>query len=267
MTKIDPRAVVAEGAKIGEGTEIGPYVIIGPDVVIGKNNKIGPFVNIEGKTTIGDGNQIISHVSIGTVPQDLKFKDEDSEVVIEDNNIIREFVAIHKGTKNGRMKTKIGSNNYFMASSHVGHDVFIGNHNLFTNGVLLGGHTTVGNYVNFAGTSGTHPFVRIGDYSFIASATVVIKDILPCCYAFPNEKRMSARLLGINEIGLSRNGFSKEEILRVEELYRKLLLCKEGSFKERRARLLANPKPKFELERIFLEFLSGDSVNGLALHK
>lgn len=260
MSNIHSLAVVEDGAQIGEGTVIGPFTYIGANVIIGKNNNIASNVVIDGKTTIGDGNQIFQFASIGAIPQDLKFNGEDSEVIIGNNNKIRECVTIHKGTKTGIMKTVIGNNNLFMACAHVAHDVIIGNNNIFANCATLAGHVVVANNVIMGGLSAVHQFTRIGERSFIGGGAMVSRDIAPCCYAQGDR----AGLVGINQVGLLRGGMSKEHILKIRKLYRKVFLG-EGHFKDRVANLMVDSEYDFEMGRIFLNFLSEDSIRGFTL--
>ena len=262
MANIHALAVVSEGAVIGDGTEIGPFTFIGPNVKIGKNNKISSNVVIDGKTTIGDGNQIFQFASIGAVPQDLKFQGEDSELIIGNNNKIRECVTMHKGTKTGIMKTQVGDNNLFMACAHVAHDVIIGNNNIFANCATLAGHVVVANNVIMGGLSAVHQFTRIGERAFIGGGAMVSRDIAPYCYAQGDR----AGLVGINQVGLLRAGFSKEHILKIRKLYRKVFLG-EGHFKDRVASLMLDPEYDFEMGRILLKFLSEDSIRGFTLSR
>ncbi len=262
MVNIHKLAVVADGAEIGEGTEIGPFSVIGPNVKIGKNNKIYSNVVIDGKTTIGDSNQIYQFASVGANPQDLKFAGEDSELFIGNNNKIRECVTIHKGTKTGIMKTQIGDNNLFMAYCHVAHDVIVGNNNVFANCATMAGHVTVANNVIVGGLSAIHQFTRIGERAFVGGGAMVTRDIAPFCYAQGDR----AGLVGINQVGLMRANLEKDHILKIRKLYRKVFLG-EGRFKDRVESLKMDPEYDFELGRMFLKFLSEDSVRGFTLSR
>jgi UDP-N-acetylglucosamine acyltransferase len=214
--EIHPTALVHERAIVGEGTTVGAYSIIGPKVTLGKNNRIGPHVVIEGNTTIGDNNNIFQFASVGSAPQDLKYQGEDSQLIIGSYNKIREFVTIQPGTKGGGMLTKVGDKNLFMANCHLGHDGVVGNGNVIANCACLAGHVTVGNHVTVGGLVGIHQFVRIGDYSILSGGTMVVKDLPIFCIAQGDR----ARLVGINAIGLERNGFSKDDVTRLRKLYR-----------------------------------------------
>ncbi|MCB0340336.1 MAG: acyl-ACP--UDP-N-acetylglucosamine O-acyltransferase, partial [Bdellovibrionales bacterium] len=159
MAEVHPSAIIASGAVLGEGTSVGPYSIIGPNVVIGQNCQIGPHVVIEGFTTLGNDNRVFQFASVGSAPQDLKYKGEQSRLEIGSRNIIREYVTLQPGTAGGGMLSKIGDENLFMVSSHVGHDCRVGDKNVFANGVALAGHVQVGNGVILGGLSAIHQFV------------------------------------------------------------------------------------------------------------
>lgn len=227
-TLIHPTAVISDGAVIGSGTSVGPYSVIGPNVVIGADNKIASHVVIEGSTKIGNKNHIFQFASIGAVPQDLKFHGENSVLEIGDENIVREYVTLQPGTEGGGMKTTIGSKNLFMACSHVGHDCEIGSRNIFANSVGISGHVTIGNSVTIGGLSGLHQFIRLGDCSFLSGGTMIGKDVPPFCYAQGDR----AGLAGINQVGMARNGYEKEDIRLVINIYKELFMG-EGLFRER----------------------------------
>ena len=215
-TEIHATALVDPSAKVGEGTTIGPYSIIGPNVVLGRRNKVGPHVVIEGRTTIGDENTIFQFASVGAVPQDLKYRGEPSELRIGNGNIIRECATLQPGTKGGGMLTQIGSNNLFMANTHVGHDSKVGDRCVIANSAALAGHVTLGNGVIVGGLSGIHQFVRIGDIAMLGAGSMVAQDIPP--YAIAQGDR--ATIQGLNRVGLERNGVSREDFALLREVYR-----------------------------------------------
>lgn len=225
---IHPTAIISDGAKIHESVVIGPYSCIGPNVSIGSNTKIHSHVVIDGITSIGDYNEIFSFACIGTTPQDLKFSGEQSTLSIGDRNKIREYVTIQPGTKHGLMRTKVGSNNLFMANSHVGHDCTVGSNNVFANSVGLAGHVTVEDGVIMGGMSGVHQFSRLGSLSFISGGSMVGLDIPP--YTFAQGDRCSIR--GLNLVGLQRAGFTPEDISAVKKAY-KHLFSTVGHLKEK----------------------------------
>jgi len=231
-TVIHPTAIIHPGAKIGAGSQVGPYSIIGPRVVLGSNTWVGPHVVIEGITSFGAGNKIFQFASIGSVPQDLKFKGEESTVEIGDNNTFREYVTIQPGTATGGMLTKLGSKNLLMANSHVGHDCILGDRNIIANSVGLSGHVTLDSGVTIGGLSGVHQFVKLGDLSFIAGGSMVTQDVPPFCTVHGDR----AQLAGLNEVGLSRSGFSEEDVRNMRKIYR-ALFTQKGLMKDKIAQV------------------------------
>jgi len=259
MPDIHPTAVIHAGAELAEDCVIGPYSIIGPRVTIGRRSRIGPHVVIEGHTTLGEGNVVYQFASIGAAPQDLKYKGEDSVLIIGNQNIIREYVTLQPGTVAGGMKTVIGDHNLFMAGSHVGHDGVIGDMNIFANFCGMAGHVVIGNKVTIGGMAGVHQFVRIGDLAFIAAGAMVGKDIPPYCMAQGDR----ATLVGLNQVGLQRNGFSAEQIMRLRRIYRAIFLSRQRLSEglAGAAELVADFEPGLALIR----FLSDPSSRGITL--
>jgi len=264
--RIHPTAIVAPDAVIGEGTTIGPYSIIGPHVVLGKHNEIAPHVVIEGRVRFGDQNRVFQFASIGAAPQDLKFKGEPSELHIGDRNIIRECVTLQPGTAGGGMVTRIGNQNLFMANSHVGHDSIVGDRCVIANSAALSGHVELGSGIVVGGLSGIHQFVRIGDVAMIGAGAMVSQDIPPFCTAQGDR----AKLVGLNKLGLERNGASRDEIMLLRRVYRAVFMREEegssgGSIKERveGARSLVAESQRGQF---FLEFLS-KVTRGVARHR
>jgi UDP-N-acetylglucosamine acyltransferase len=222
-TQIDRTAIVRAGARIGEGTVIGPHATVGPNVTIGANCQIGASAVIDGWTTIGDETQVYPFASIGLIPQDLKFKGEETRLEIGARNIFREFVTIHRGTRGGGGVTSIGDRNVFMAYVHVAHDCQVGNDTIFGNTATLGGHVTVEDFANIAAGSGVHQFCRVGRHAFIGGYSVVTKDALP--YAKTVGSR-PARIFGVNTIGLMRRGFSADVVAKLKRTFRYLMQSK-----------------------------------------
>ena len=218
MTEIHATAIVDKSARLGEGVSVGAFSIIGPMVTLGDGCKVGPHVVIEGNTTIGKNNQFFQFSSVGAVPQDLKFHGEDSELIMGDNNIVRESATLHLGTENGGMVTRVGNNNLFMAYTHVAHDCQIGNFNIFANSATLAGHVEITNNVILGGLSAVHQFVRIGEYAMLAGGSMVGKDVPNYCIAQGDH----ASLKGINVIALKRNQFSEDDISLIRKVYRTL---------------------------------------------
>jgi UDP-N-acetylglucosamine acyltransferase len=222
-TVLDPTAIVHPTAVIGEGATIGPHAVIGPQVKIGRGCRIGASTVIDGDTEIGDGTEVYPFASIGLVPQDLKFRGEETRLVIGKRNIFREFVTVHRGTRGGGGVTEIGDRNVFMAYVHVAHDCHVGHNTIFGNMATLGGHVTVEDYANISAGSGVHQFCRVGSHAFIGGYSVITKDALP--YARTVGSR-PARIFGINAIGLQRRGFSPEVIAKLKRSFRYLLQSK-----------------------------------------
>lgn len=222
MSKIHPTAIVEKGATIGRGAVIGPFCIIGSQVKIGANTKLHSHVVIEGDTTIGKGNEIFPFTSIGKRPQDLKFHDEDSKVIIGDRNTFREGVSVNKGTEGGGMITRIGNDCLFMTSSHVAHDCQLGNHVIAANNVAFGGHVSVDDYAIIGGNSAIHQFTRIGQHCLISGVLGVAKDVLPYTVVTSSDADR-VRTMGINIIGLKRRNFALEDIHGLLKFYHEVL--------------------------------------------
>jgi UDP-N-acetylglucosamine acyltransferase len=213
---IHPTAIVHPRAKISEGVEIGPYAVIGEQVSIGTGTKIAAHVVIEGWTTIGERNHIHSFSSIGAPPQDIGYKDEETYLIIGDDNVIRESATIHRATTKQDRRTMIGNKNFFMAYSHVAHDCKIGNNIIMANSVALGGHIVIGDHAILGGIVAVHQFVKIGSYAIIGGQSAVSLDIPPYVSAAGNR----AQLYGLNLVGLKRKGFSDEIIANLKKAYK-----------------------------------------------
>ena len=222
-TEIDATALVDARATIGAGTVVGPHALIGPHVTIGANCRIGASTIIEGRTEIGDDTEIYPFASIGLIPQDLKFRGEETRLKIGRRNIFREFVTVHRGTRGGGGITEIGDRNVFMAYVHVAHDCHVGNDTIFGNTATLGGHVTVEDFANVSAGSGVHQFCRVGRHAFIGGYSVVTKDALP--YARTVGSR-PARIFGTNTIGLVRRGFTPDVVSKLKRTFRYLLQSK-----------------------------------------
>ena len=217
MPNIHPSAVIESGAIIGENVSIGPFAYVGAQVIIGDGTTVASHAVIEGRTTIGKNNRIFSHSAIGTIPQDLKFAGEDVELIIGDNNTIREFTLLNPGTKGGGSVTKIGNGNLLMGYVHLGHDVILGDNCILANGATLAGHVELGNHVVIGGLTPVHQFVHIGDFAMIGGASALAQDIPPYCLAEGNR----ANLRGLNLTGLRRS-MEKEDINALKVAYREL---------------------------------------------
>ncbi len=216
--KIHPTAIVSSGAKLGADVQVGPYAVIEDDVEIGAGSVIGPHVVIHSHTRIGERNRIHAHAILGDTPQHLAFKPEDSTFLeIGDDNIIREAVTLHRAYHTGET-TRIGSNCFLMAGSHVGHDSIVGNHVIITNGTSVGGHVTVGDRTVLGGNIGVHQFVRIGPYVMVGAQTMIRKDVLP----YSMLAGEPARHYRLNSIGLRRNGIGGDKYKALEQAFRRL---------------------------------------------
>jgi UDP-N-acetylglucosamine acyltransferase len=253
-SQIHPTAIVSPGAQVGHNTTIGPYSVIGPNVKLGADNQIGAHVVIDGHTTLGSGNKVFPFAAVGTQPQDLKYHGEPSTLEIGDHNLIREYVTLQPGTEGGGMRTVIGNRNLFMANSHVGHDSFIGDENVFANSVGISGHVTIGNRVTIGGLAAVHQFVRLGDICFVGGGSMVVKDVPPYCIVQGDR----AALVGLNKIGLERKGYTAEEVEKIKRIYRELFVRSKSApgntFKDRVAALLSEFQ-EFAAARAFLEFI------------
>ncbi len=212
---IHPTAIIHPGAQIAPGVTIGPYASVGENVSVGQGTVIGNCVFIDGWTNIGEGNNIFPGAVIGTEPQDLKYKGEKTFLEIGNNNVIREYVTINRGTVGGGEKTVIGNNCLFMVYTHIAHDCHIGNDVVMSNLATLGGHVTVQDGVWIGGLVGIHHFVSIGRLAFLGGYSKVAKDVPPFMLA----DGQPAVVKGLNVVGLRRIGFSKEKIAFVKKAY------------------------------------------------
>ena len=250
-TQIDSTAIVHPQAQVGAGTTIGPLAVIGANVRLGPNCKVGASAVVDGWTEIGEGTEIFPFASIGHIPQDLKFRGEDTRLVIGRRNIFREFVTIHRGTRGGGGTTTIGDRNVFMAYVHVAHDCHVGNDTIFGNMATLGGHVTVEDYANVSAGSGVHQFCRVGRHAFIGGYSVVTKDALPFARTVGSRP---ARIFGANTIGLMRRGVPPDVIDKLKGSFRYLLQSKMNTTKAmqqiKRDRSLACPEVEYLLDFI-----------------
>jgi UDP-N-acetylglucosamine acyltransferase len=219
---VHPTAIIGSGAKLHPTVEVGPYAVIGPQVEIGAGTMVGPHAVIEGRTRLGERNRVFQFASVGAQPQDLKYAGEDSALEIGNENLIREFTTLHKGTTGGGGVTRIGDRNLFMAYAHVAHDCQVGSGCVLANAATLGGHVEIGDHVILGGLAAVHQFTRIGQHAFVAGGAMVVMDVPPFCTAQGDR----AELVGINSIGLARHGFSEDQIGRVKEAYRILFRSK-----------------------------------------
>jgi len=214
-----PTAIIHPKAQIAGSVTVGPFTVIGEGVHLGEDCEVMSHVVIEGATSIGRGNRIFPYASIGLAPQDLKYGGEPTRLKIGDQNIIREFVTLHRGTAEGGGVTRIGSHNLLMAYVHIAHDCILGDHIIMANGASLAGHVEIQDYAMVGAFCGIHQFCRIGTHAFLGSYSVVNQDVLP--YA----KTTAPRPLGVygaNRLGLERRGLSSEDINELQAAFRLL---------------------------------------------
>ena len=255
---IHKTAIVDKKAKISENVEIGPYSIIGPDVEIGANTIIHSHVNIVGNTKIGKNNQIYPFSSIGTPPQDLKYKGEKNSLVIGNNNKFREYVNINPGTEQGGGITRIGDNNLFMVYCHVAHDCMISNNIVLANNVQVGGHVTIQKNAIVGGSCAIHQFSRIGEHAMIGGMTGVLSDVIPFGLSMGNRNN----LMGLNLIGLRRSKVSNENIKKIQLAYE--IIFKTPSFREN-IEQLNNDLKNNEFVKKILNFINSDKKRPISL--
>jgi UDP-N-acetylglucosamine acyltransferase len=253
---IDPRAVVAPGAQLGEGVEVGPFAVIGPQVTLGARTRVGPSAVIVGHTTLGEDNVVFQFASIGDAPQDLKYKGEPTELRVGDRNVFREFCTVNRGTAHDEGVTRIGSDNLFMSYTHVAHDCQLGSRIVMANNATLGGHVHLGDWVIMGGFSGVHQFCKVGAHAFIANNCAVTRDVPPYVLA----AGQPAEPHSINSKGLERRGFDAAQIRNIKEAYR-ILYRSELPLTEAQAQLAARVATQPELA-IFVEFI-GHSTRSL----
>ncbi len=214
---IHSAATVHPGARLGKGVWVGPYSYIGEKVVIGRKTRIDAHVYIDGQTEIGQNCLFSPFSAIGTEPQDITYRGEDTLTRIGDANVFREFVTVNRGTLKGGGKTVVGNGNYFMAYSHVGHDCSVGNETIFINAATLAGHVAVEDYATVGAFSGVHQFCRVGKFAFIGGYSVITQDVLPFSRVAGGRP---ALIYGLNVIGLRRKAFSRERIAGLKKIFK-----------------------------------------------
>jgi UDP-N-acetylglucosamine acyltransferase len=246
---IHPQAIVDPSARIADDVSIGPFCVIGADVEIDSGTSVASHVVINGPTKIGKDNEIFQFASIGEKPQDLKFDDEPTELIVGDRNRIREYVTLHRGTPSGGNVTKIGNDNLLMANVHVAHDCIVGNNVILANATALAGHVVVDDHVILGGYTTVHQFTRIGAHAFTGFSTAIDRDVLPFFTVAGNR----ARAVGINKEGLKRRGFSPESIRALQEAFK--LLIKSTCSHKVALEKVAEIASKDENVRKMLDFL------------
>lgn len=233
---IHPSAIIETGAEIDPTATIGPYSLVEKGVVVGPECRIAAHVVLSGLTTIGARTSIGSFATIGVPPQDLKYQGEPTRVSIGEDNQIREYVSIHRGTPGGRGITTLGNGNLLMAYTHVAHDCLVGNQVIMANVATLGGHVEVGDKATIGGLAAVHQFARVGEYAYVGGVSAITKDAPPYMVIAGIRNRM--RISGVNSVGLRRSGFSNAEIRKLIEAHR--LIFRSGFLlEEALARTLA----------------------------
>ena len=249
---IHPTAIIHKEANIGNNVAIGPYSVIGADVSIGQDTVIGNSVTITGKTSIGLNNKIFHSSSIGEAPQDKKYNDEDTKLIIGNNNTIREFCTINRGTTQDKGETIIGDDNWIMAYVHIAHDCIIKNNCILANASNIAGHVEIDDFAILGGFTGVHQFCKIGSHVITAVGTVVYKDIPPYIIAAGNDSH--TRPNGINIEGLKRRGFSKEAISGIKKGYK--IIYREGNSIEDAISQLHNLSKEVAEVALYIDFIS-----------
>ena len=251
--EIHSSAVVSPHAQLDEGVKVGPYSVVGDHVTIGRDTYIGPHVAIEGHTTIGERNKIYPFVSIGSPPQDIGYKGEDTRLIIGNDNVIREYTTVNRATTKQNWETVIGNRNYVMAYAHIAHDCVLGDYVIMSNVATLGGHITVGDHAILGGLVAIHQFVRIGAYAFLGGKCGVDRDVPPYMIAAGSR----AKLYGINRRGLARQGFSEQAISGLKKAYR-IIWRENRRFSEGLDQVRREIEPFPELNEL-LDFFNGSN--------
>lgn len=220
---VHPTAIVAPGAQVPASCTIGPYSTIGPQVMLGEECRLISHVVLDGRTTIGARNIFYPFCSVGVAPQDLKYRGENTETILGDDNTIRECVTISRGTDKGGGVTRVGSNCLIMAYAHIGHDSQVGSHCILANAATLAGHVTIEDHVTVGAFSPIHQFCTVGAHAYIGGGTIVTQDVLP--FSLTSSRREN-KAFGINKIGLERKGFSPERLAKLQKAFRLLLAAK-----------------------------------------
>lgn len=254
--QIHPSAVVEEGAIIGENVKIGPFCYVDSKVEIGDDTELTSHVVVKGPTQIGKGNRIFQFASIGEECQDLKYKGEDTRLIIGDNNMIRESVTMHRGTIQDAGLTQVGSNNLFMINAHVAHDCVVGDHCIFANNATLAGHVKVENNAIVGGMCAVHQFCRIGAHAMLGGGSIVVQDVPPFVMAQGNH----CAPFGVNIEGLKRRGFEKPQIHAIRRAYK--AMYRSGLTLAEAKTEMEKDVEAFPVVQHLLDFLS-DSTRGI----
>ncbi len=255
---IHPSSIVEHGAELGNNVEIGPFCTIGPKVSLADGVRLISHVTVAGNSSIGARTVIYPGAALGHPPQDLKFKGEDTRLIVGADNLIRECATFHLGTMTGRRATVVGDNGFFMAGSHVGHDCVVGNGVVMGNNTPLGGNAVVEDFVILGGNAAIHQFGRVGKYAFIGGGAPVVGDVIP--FGMVDNH---GRLHGLNLVGLKRRGFSRETINDLRAAYRELFHG-DGQFDDRLAAVSKTYTGAPEVMMI-VDFINAGQKRGLCL--
>jgi UDP-N-acetylglucosamine acyltransferase len=262
MSNIHSSSVIEPGAKLAASVKIGPFCHVGKYVELGEGVELVSHVAIAGHTAIGEGTRIFPFASIGHQPQDLKFKGEESRLIIGRNNIIRESVTMNPGTAGGGLVTRVGDGCLFMVNAHVAHDCTIGNEVIMANNATLAGHVVVGDFAVFGGLSAVHQFVRVGRCAMVGGVTGVERDVIPYGSVLGDR----ARLSGLNIVGMQRHGFSRDEIQAMRSAYQMLFEGENGTFAERLEKVALRFPGMRPVEDV-IRFIRDESSRGLVQPK
>ena len=248
--QIHKTAFVHAGAELGVGVQIGPYAIIGSKVKLSDNVIVDAHAVVDGRTTVGARTRIHSFASVGSMPQDLKYRGEETELLIGADNMIREYANLSLGTVGGGGKTVIGNGNLFMVYTHIAHDCIIGDECIFANGVAIAGHSLIGNKVVFGGLSALHQFCLVGDMVMVAAGAIVTQDVPPFVMVHGNRAQPS----GLNVVGLRRSGLSQSQVSDVKSSYR-FIYSENLTIDDARAKIAAEVGDE-GVKTKFLDFLA-----------
>ncbi len=246
---LHPTAIISSKAELGANVSVGAYSIIGDQVVIHDEVELASHVVIEGPCEIGKGTRILPFASLGQSPQDLKYKGENTRLIIGERNVIREYVTMNRGTVGGGGLTSVGDDNLFMAQTHIAHDCMVGSRNVFANLASLAGHVTVEDDAILGAFVGVHQFCHIGSHAFIGGMSKIVKDALP----YARTDGTEAKCYGANTIGLRRKGFSNEAIRRIQQAFTLLLNSKLNTtqaLEQIKANLAGSPEIDYLIEFI-----------------
>ncbi len=258
MSNIHSTAIISNSAVIGNNVTVGAYTIIGDNVKIADNNKIHPSVNISGNTDVDEGNEFFPFCSIGSIPQDLKYHGENSQLIIGKNNIFREHCTANPGTEGDNMQTIVGNGSLFMTGVHIAHDCIVGNNVIFANQATLGGHVIVEDHAVIGGISAVHQFCRIGSLAMIGGMSAVENDVIPFSLALGNR----AKVTGINIIGLKRANYTKDQIREYSTAVEKIFT---GESIAKESKMFLNSES--ELIKKLITFLEIEGSRGLCKYE